>query len=84
MRWRSANHSPSVLADGLYLAGALVDGDDRRLEHDHAAAAAIDDGVRGPEIDRELAFRRTRPHSTPETHHSTLAGTATTPCAVNE
>ena len=53
----ASDHPTRVLTDGLDLSGALVDRDHRRLEHDDAVAAPIDDGVRRAEIHRQLTRR---------------------------
>ena len=52
---RSAEHLFRFLADRFHLVGVLVDGDDGRLVHHDALAARIDQGVRGPKIDRQVA-----------------------------
>ena len=53
-RRRPADHPARVGADGVDVAAAIVDGDDRRLEDDDPFAADEDERVRGPEIDRQL------------------------------
>ena len=45
--------------DGVHLAGALVDRDDRRLGEHDAAPAHVDERVRGPEVDRHVAAAET-------------------------
>ena len=46
---RAAEHALGLDADGVHLAGALVDRDDRRLGEDDAASADVDERVRRPE-----------------------------------
>ena len=53
----ATDHSARLLADCVHLAGPIVDSHDRRLEHDHAASALIDDSVRRAQVDRQLTFR---------------------------
>ena len=52
---RAAEHALRLDADGVHLAGALVDRDDGRLGEDDAAAAHVDERVRGAEVDRHVA-----------------------------
>ena len=52
---RAAEHALRLDADGVDLAGALVDRDDRRLGQDDAAAADVDERVRGAEVHRHVA-----------------------------
>ena len=52
---RAADHPLRVGADGVHLAGALVDRDDRRLGQHDPAPAHVDDRVRGAEVDRHVA-----------------------------
>ena len=54
-RRRPPDHPPRLLADRLHPAALLVDRDDRRLEHDDAAAADEHQRVRRAQIDRQLA-----------------------------
>ena len=48
---RAAEHALGLDADGVDLAGALVDGDHRRLGEHDAAAADVDERVGGAEVD---------------------------------
>ena len=48
---RAAEHPLGLDADGVHLAVALVDRDDRRLGEDDAAAADVHECVRGAEVD---------------------------------
>ena len=52
---RAAEHALRLDADGVHFARALVDRDDGRLREDDAAAAHVDERVRGAEIDRHVA-----------------------------
>jgi hypothetical protein len=52
---RAAEHALRLDADRVHLAGALVDRDDGRLGEDDAAAAHVDERVRGAEVDRHVA-----------------------------
>ena len=52
---RAAEHPLRLDADGVHLARALVDRDDRRLREDDAAAAHVDERVRGAEVDGHVA-----------------------------
>ena len=47
---RPAEHPLGLDADGVHLAGALVDRDDRRLGQDDPAPAHVDQGVRGAQV----------------------------------
>ena len=51
---RTANHLLGVCADCEDAAGVLVDRDNRRLVQHDAAAADIDKGVGGSEVDRHV------------------------------
>ena len=57
---RAAQHALGLGADGVDLAGAMVDGDHRRLGEHDAAAAEIDEGVGGTEVDRHVAGAEAR------------------------
>ena len=52
---RAAEHPLRLDADRVHLAGALVDRDDGRLREHDAAAAHVDERVRGAEVDRHVA-----------------------------
>ena len=52
---RAAEHPLRLDADGVHLARALVDRDDRRLGEHDAAAAHVDERVRGAEVDGHVA-----------------------------
>ena len=52
---RAADHPLGLGPDGDDGVGGGVDGDDRRLVEHDAAAAGVDEGVRGAEVDREVA-----------------------------
>ena len=52
---RAAEHPLRLDADGVHLAGALVDRDDGRLGEHDAAPAHVDERVRGPEVDGHVA-----------------------------
>ena len=52
---RAAEHALGLDADGVHLAGALVDGDHRRLAEHDAAASHVDEGVGGAEVDRDVS-----------------------------
>ena len=52
---RAAEHALRLDADGVHLAGALVDRDDRRLGEDDPAAADVDERVRGAEVHGHVA-----------------------------
>ena len=56
-RRRAADHPLRVGADGVHLAGALVDRDHRRLGEHDPAPAHVDDRVGGAEIDGDVAAR---------------------------
>jgi hypothetical protein len=68
--WRTADHAACLLADCVHLAGPIVDGHDRWLEHDYTASALIDDRVRRAQIDRQLTLRpgATQSLPTPSNH----------------
>ena len=51
----AADHPVRLVADGVDLAAIGVDGDHRRLGDDDAAAALVDERVRGAEVDGEVA-----------------------------
>ena len=51
----AAEHALGLEPDGVHLARALVDRDDRRLAEHDAAAAHVDERVGGAEIDRHVA-----------------------------
>ena len=52
-----AQHHLGVVADraNLFLAAAIDRGDDGRLVEDDAASLDVNQGIRGPEIDRHIA-----------------------------
>ena len=50
----ATEHLPRLLADRIHLSGLLIHRHDRRLEEDDALAAAENDRVRRPEVDREI------------------------------
>ena len=52
---RAADHLPRVVPEREHLVGAAVHGDDRRLVEDDALAARVHEGVRGAEVDGEVA-----------------------------
>ena len=52
---RAAEHPLRLDADGVHLARALVDRDDRRLRQDDAAPAHVDERVRGAEVHGHVA-----------------------------
>ena len=52
---RAAEHALGLDADGVHLAGALVDRDHGRLGEHDAAAAHVDERVRGAEVDGHVA-----------------------------
>ena len=52
---RAAEHPLRLDADGVHLAGALVDRDDRRLGEHDAAPAHVDERVGGAEVDGHVA-----------------------------
>src|SRR5919204_477412 len=56
---RAAEHALGLDADGVHLAGARVDRDHAGLGEHDAAAADVDEGVGGPEIDRHVAATET-------------------------
>ena len=52
---RAPEHALRLDADRVHLARALVDRDDRRLGENDAAAAHVDERVRGAEVDGHVA-----------------------------
>ena len=52
---RAAEHALRLDADGVHLARALVDRDDRRLGEHDAAPAHVDERVGGAEVDGHVA-----------------------------
>ena len=52
---RSADDLLCLLADGAGLVGAGIDRDDRRLAHDDASAACIDQGIGRTEINSDIS-----------------------------
>src|SRR4051812_10980906 len=48
-------HALRLEADGMHVAGCLVDRDDRRLGQHDPAPAHVDERVRGPEVDGHVA-----------------------------
>jgi hypothetical protein len=52
---RAAEHPFGLDPDGVHLARALVDRDDRGLRQDNAAATHVDERVRRAEVDRHVA-----------------------------
>ena len=54
-RGRAADHAVRLVADGVDLAAVGVDRDHRRLGDDDAAAALVDERVRGAEVDGQVA-----------------------------
>ena len=55
VRRRPADHPLRLGADGQDALGLGVDRDDRRLAHHDPAVADVDQGVRGPEVDADVA-----------------------------
>ena len=59
-RARSApEHALGLDADGVHLAGALVDRDDRGLGQHDPASTNVDEGIRGAEVDGHVAAAET-------------------------
>ena len=52
---RAPEHPLRLDADGVHLARALVDRDDRRLGEHDAAPADVDERIRGAEVDGHVA-----------------------------
>ena len=57
---RAAQHALGLGADGVDFAGAVVDGDDRRLGEHDALAAEIDERVGGAKVDGHVAGAEAR------------------------
>ena len=57
---RAAEHALGLGTDGVDLAGAVVDGDDGRLGEHDAAAADIDEGVGGAQVDGDVVCAQAR------------------------
>ncbi len=56
---RAAQHLFGFFADRFHFAGVLVDGDDGRLVDHDAFALGVDQRVRRPQIDRQIAGKQT-------------------------
>ena len=57
---RAAQHALGLAAHGVNFAGAVVDSDDRRLGEHDAAAADVDEGVGGAQVDGDVVCAETR------------------------
>ena len=63
---RAADHLPRLLTHREHVLRAAVERDDRRLVQDDAAPARVHEGVRGTEIDREVARQGAAPSTRPD------------------
>ncbi len=62
---RTAQHLLRLFANGLYFTGVLVDGHDGGLVDHDALAPRVDEGVRRPQIDREIAREHAKQRAQP-------------------